>query len=212
MTVQVGNNLTAYVASTYGTPITVTALTKADPGVATATAHGLTDGDVGIFAITDGMSQLDTQVVRIANSDANSFELEGLDTTNYSTWNTGTFTEITVWNTLCLMTSYSVANAAPTEIDATTTCDIVAKIRFGIPGQKSGTLSIQHDPGVAAMQTLLDASTSTVIPIYFEYPNTVTRYFGAYTAYGGGFAGGVNTLETGEIPITVPAEIIQYTT
>ena len=210
MTVHIGNNISVDIYATFDTAVTVTAVTKANPGVATATAHGLTDGDIMIFTVSDGMVELDTQVVRVANSDANTFELEGVDTTNYATWASGTAKEVLTWSSLCLTTQYSIANAAPTEIDATTVCDTVARTRFGLPGAKTGSISIQHDPSVTALQTLEAASTSDPIPFRITYPNGNIRYFGALTAYGGGFAGGVNTIETGEIPLTVPARVVQY--
>ena len=211
MTVQIGNNVQMEVQATLATAVTITGMTKADPAVATATAHGIADGTYGYLTITDGMRKAHTQVVRTANSDANTFELEGLDTTNYATWSAGTFTAVSTWSTLCVATAYSIANAAPTEIDETTLCDDLTRIRYGLPGQKSGSISIQHDSDSSALQYLEAADTSDIIAFRATYANGNIRVFGAFTAYGGGFSGGVSQLETGEIPITVPALVVTYT-
>lgn len=210
MTVHIGNNVILAIGTAYGSAKAVTAVTKADPGVVTSTSHGVSDGAYGYIDVTDGMRKLHTQVARVDNGDTNTFELEGVDTTNYQTWVSGNFYEVTTWSTLCIATSYSIANAAPTEIDETTLCDTITRIRYGLPGQKSGSIGIQHDSDSTALQYLEAADTSQIIACRATYPNGNIRVFGAFTAYGGGFSGGVSQLETGEIPITVPALVVTY--
>lgn len=211
MAVQTGNSVTIEFHSTTTTAETVTAVTKENPGVATASGHALTSGDYGYFTISDGMQELDTQVCRVGTTATNTFTLSGVDTSNYTTWDSGTFTPVATWATLCLATSYSVANAAPTEIDATTTCDTVARIRFGLPGAKSGSITINHDASSTTLATLEARSESAINAVRTTYSDGSIRVFGCYQAYGGGYAGGVNTLETGDVPITVPARIVNYT-
>lgn len=210
MTVHIGNNVTIEVGTAYAAADTVSALTKANPGVATSTAHGIADGTYFYINVTDGMRRLHTQAARAANGDANSFELEGVDTTNYQDWASGTAVEVTTWSTLCLATTYAINNAPPDEVDETTLCDDIRRFRFGLPGQKSGTISIQHDSDSTVLQYLEDRDPSDIVAFRITYPNGNIRTFGAYTAYGGGFAGGVSELETGEIPIAVPAKVITY--
>lgn len=57
----------------------VTAITNANPGEATSTAHGLTNGDILVLG---NPSRLDQRVVRVADSATNAFDLEGIDTTS----------------------------------------------------------------------------------------------------------------------------------
>lgn len=87
MAVTLPNGSTVHIASAAGSAITVTAVTNAAPAVATATAHGLVDGDLFIF--TSGWSKLSNRVFRVANSDVNTFELEGTDTTNTDKYSAG---------------------------------------------------------------------------------------------------------------------------
>ena len=74
------NGATLQIASTYGPAIPVTALSNANPAVASAAAHGLTDGD--IIAVTSGWTRLNDRAARVANSLTGTFALENVNTTN----------------------------------------------------------------------------------------------------------------------------------
>ena len=73
---------------------TVTAITKASPGVLTVTAHGLvTDDVISVYSIV-GMTELNERTFRVVKVDANSFSLKdmegnAIDTTNYTTYTSG---------------------------------------------------------------------------------------------------------------------------
>lgn len=75
--------------SALATAITVGAggITKANPGVMTYTGTDPTNGDYIYFASVSGMIELNGKVVRVANvnAGANTLELEGVDTTLYTT-------------------------------------------------------------------------------------------------------------------------------
>ena len=91
---------------------TVTAITKADPGVLTANAHGLSDGDE-VYLENDGsaMTELKTRNYLVANSTTNTFTLQDLfgndiDTTGFTTYDSG----ITVDKIFELTTPYPTAD------------------------------------------------------------------------------------------------------
>lgn len=88
MSVKLPNGGSFAIASAYGSAITVTGITNANPAVATATAHGLSNGDV--IEVTSGWSKLNNRVVRVANVTANTFELEGIDTSSTTAYPAGT--------------------------------------------------------------------------------------------------------------------------
>ena len=67
---------------------TITAITKANPGVVTAAAHGYANGDY-VYLGVNGMFEVDQRVFRVANITTNTFELEGEDTTTYNTFVAG---------------------------------------------------------------------------------------------------------------------------
>ena len=75
---------------------TITAITKANPGQATSTSHGLNNGDVVVLTV-QGMFQLDGMVARVSGSTANTFNLEGIDTTLFDTFSSGTAERIKWW-------------------------------------------------------------------------------------------------------------------
>jgi hypothetical protein len=64
---------------------TITAITKANPGVATSPAHGYSAGTYLLLTVA-GMFQLDQRVVRVASPATDTFQLEGIDTTNFDTF------------------------------------------------------------------------------------------------------------------------------
>jgi len=73
---------------------TITGITQADPGVVTATAHGLSDGDKVKISGVSGMTEVNDQIYVVANKAANTFELtdsEGVDvdTSGYTAYTSG---------------------------------------------------------------------------------------------------------------------------
>ncbi|AZE53680.1 putative phage protein [Pseudomonas synxantha] len=81
------NGATLQIASTYGPAIPVTALSNANPAVATSAAHGLSDGD--IIAVTSGWTRLNDRAARVANSLTGTFALENINTTNLQPYPAG---------------------------------------------------------------------------------------------------------------------------
>jgi hypothetical protein len=90
------------IASGYGSPLTVSAVTNASPAACTSTAHGLTNGDFVEF--TSGWSKATNRVFRVSGSTTNAFNLEGLDTTLTSIFpagaGAGSVRKITGWTQL----------------------------------------------------------------------------------------------------------------
>lgn len=87
MSVSLPNGALISIASGYTAPVNVTALTNASPAVATATAHGFANGD--FVEITSGWSRLTNKVVRVSGVTANTFNLEGIDSTLTSIYPAG---------------------------------------------------------------------------------------------------------------------------
>jgi len=103
MAVKLPDGATVSMQTAVGTSKTVTAVTNASTAVATSTAHGLSNG--ALVAVTSGWSRLNNRVLRVANVTANTFDLEGFDSSNLSLFPAGsgigsvlpitTFTQIT---------------------------------------------------------------------------------------------------------------------
>ena len=79
---------------------TITAATKASPGVLTSNSHGFSNGDEIFIASVGGMTELNGRNYRVANSATNTFTLTDLfgvaiNTTSFTTYTSGgTATEI----------------------------------------------------------------------------------------------------------------------
>lgn len=148
---------------------TITGITKASPGVVTATAHGMANGDY-VYLTINGMHQLNGKVCRIANVATNTFELEGIDTTSFDTFSSGTAQAVTFGNTITTATSMSASGGDFDFIDTTTIHDNVKK---QIPGT-ANPLSYSFDnlwdiadAGQIAMKAASDAQGIRAFKIQF---------------------------------------------
>jgi len=65
---------------------TISAITKANPAVVTATSHGYADGDHVWINNVVGMTEVNGRRYTVANKTTNTFQLSGIDSTNYTTY------------------------------------------------------------------------------------------------------------------------------
>lgn len=138
-----GRGVRVEVSKTEGTAKVVSAVTKAKPGVATSTSHGLSAGAVGYFKGVEGMAQLEGQAVRVANPTANAFDLEGLNTTNFPTFtDQADFIPITAWATLSQSTSYSIGGGDAEKLDTTTLIDVLKQEENGLLAAQTVSINV----------------------------------------------------------------------
>lgn len=207
----IGTNVTVEVQKTLGSAITVSAITKASPGVATAAAHGLANGDVVVFTIAAGMVELDRQAVRVANITTDTFELEGLDTSAYSTYSAGTCKEVTVWSTLANATNFSMPDPTPAKIDTTRLIDKSKQYVYGLPDAPDGSIATLFQPTLEAV-TLIKAATKAhtdmVLRVSFSGgEKTITN---SQVSGGSGFDLQPNAAATASIAFTPQGDVMHY--
>jgi len=149
---------------------TITAITKADPGVVTHSGTDPTNGDI-ILMSAAGMTEVHTRAFAASavNGAANTFEL-GEDTTDYHTFTSGSFQVVTLGASMTNVQDVSASGGEPEFADITTVHD---QIRRRVPTVVS-PFSIQFgclfEPGDAAMVELGSASrslTTRVVKITF---------------------------------------------
>lgn len=176
-----GRGVRVEIAATYSADKTVTAVTQASPGVATSATHGMANDTVGYFHTVGGMAQLEKQACRVKNQATNTFELQGLDTTGYSAFTSGSFKPVATWSTLSESTSYSIGGGASEKLDVTTLLDIVRKEELGLLPVQSVTMNvIAQDTPSAAMQLLESAvQTQGLVVVRITLPNGAVRIFTA---------------------------------
>lgn len=111
MSVSLPNGAVVAIASAYATAVTISAISNANPAVASATAHGLANGD--LIEITSGWSRLNSRIVRVAGATTDSFELEGIDTTSTNLYPTGggagTAREISTWQQITQVLEFTTS-------------------------------------------------------------------------------------------------------
>ena len=73
-------------SATYGTPITISNITQANPAIVTADGHGLADNSQVLIESVSGMTQVNGESFTILVVDVNSFQLIGVDSTAYGAY------------------------------------------------------------------------------------------------------------------------------
>jgi len=143
MTSIVGRGIRIEFGTVEGASKTVSAITQADPGVATSTAHGLANKSVGYLSSVEGMVNLEGQACRLANQATNTFELEDIVTTNLPAF-TGTalFVPITTFATLGRITSYSIGGGEGEKLDDTVLLDNIKQELQGLLAAQTVTFNL----------------------------------------------------------------------
>ncbi len=206
-----GSNVKVEVEQTLATAVTMTAITKANPGVVTAASHGYANGDVVKLIVTAGMVELDGQIARVANSTASTFELEGIDTTNYSTFTAGTARKITAWQTLSNTQSVSMPDPAPNRIDTTTLIDKTKQYAYGLPDAPDGSFSGLFEPNNTAVGLIRTATkNNTSLGFRITFSGGQKTIFNAQVAGGQGFEMQPNAAATASIAFTPVKDVLHF--
>lgn len=161
----VWKNVAVSMQSALGTAKTISGITKANPGVATSSSHGLANGDILVLSI-NGMYQLDNKVIRVANVATNTFELEGVDTTLFDTFTSGSGQAITFGTSV---TTATTINGSGGEFDFIDTTTIHSNSRSQVPGLPSA-ISYQFD-------NIWDASDTGLLALKAASDNQAKRAF-----------------------------------
>ncbi len=139
---------------------TISALTNANPAVATSTAHGYATGDE--ILLTSGWEDATDTVFRVTVIDANSFSIQGLDSSNTSFYpvgtGVGTAQKLSGWTVIpqVLTISGSGGDARFTDVNLLSRRNGI-KVPTGF-NATSITLSLAHDAAQAGYITMLGIS------------------------------------------------------
>lgn len=175
------------IQSALGTAKDIASISKANPGVVSTdygspspAGHGLSNGDFVVLDVL-GMNQLDGRVVRVANVTTHTYELEGVDTTNYDAFSSGSHQKVTYGTTINTLTGLSASGGDYDFIDTTTIHDTV---KTQVPGPAApGTYSFESiwDPADTGLQALKAAADAQALrAIRFTWPNGYKLVFNGY--------------------------------
>ncbi|TXH90352.1 MAG: hypothetical protein E6Q78_05270 [Rhodoferax sp.] len=147
-------------STTLASAKTITAITNANPAVATSTAHGYTSGDE--ILLTSGWEDATDTVYTITVVDANSFQINGLDTSNTSFFpvatGTGTAQKLSGWTTVPQVLTISASGG---DARFTTVTPLSKRNAINIPtgfNATSITMSLAHDASQANYKTMIGIS------------------------------------------------------
>ena len=159
------SNVGLDVQTALGSALTITGITKASPGVVSYTGTDPANGDFVLLTI-NGMSQVNDRIFRVADVDtgANTFELEGEDTTLYDTFVSGSFQVITFGASMRSAQQINVSGGDPEFADTTTIHDTVRK-----------RAPVVVSPLSFAMTNLFDLGDPAVIEMAKAYRSKTKR-------------------------------------
>ncbi|WP_333710372.1 phage tail tube protein [Malikia spinosa] len=185
MTINTNSGLVMAMQSAIAAAKTITAITKAAPGVVSSTAHGFANGDFVLLEI-EGMVELNKCVYEVGSIATDTFQLigpdgaTGLDTTLFSTFSSGTAKKLTLGTSITGVQNFAASGGDIKFLDSTTVHDTKDKqIASGVSAM-SYNLTIQWDPanaGQSAMRAAFDIRAPKAMRI--TWPN------GAYVAWYG---------------------------
>lgn len=187
------------IQSALATALAISAISKANPGVVSYTGTDPSNGDYVLLTVT-GMFQLDSRVVRVAGVDAgaNTFQIEGEDTTLYDTFVAGTAEDITFGTNLATATTLS-ASGGDFKFEDTTTIHDDRDTQ--VPGNASPAVYTFEniwdvsDAGLVALKAASDNKAKRAVRITFANGQKVlfNGYIGATLLPGGSAPGKVTT-------------------
>lgn len=185
MSVKLPNGGTFAIASAYGSALTVSAITNANPGVATSTAHGLSNGD--IVEVTSGWSKLTNRVVRVSGVTADTFNLEGIDTSSTTSYpagsGAGSARKVTTFVQLAQILNTSTSGG---EQNFATYQFLESDESSEIPTNKSPrrlVLSLADDPTLAGYVEAAKANEDRLVrAVKFALPGGSSIYYNGFVS------------------------------
>ena len=169
---------------------TISAVTKANPAVVTATGHGYTNGNEVIITAIVGMTELNGKRFKVANKTTNTFELQSLAGVNINSTNFTTYGSAGVSNKIYEIAT-TITEAMLYQIQYTQSADIMYIVHETISPQKltrTGHSSWSIGNETFTNGPFLDDGSTAAWSGSKGYPRTVSFYeqrlvFGGSTAY-----------------------------
>jgi hypothetical protein len=156
-------------STTFAAARTITALTNANPAVATAAAHGYMTG--GEILLSSGWDDATDSVYRVTTVDASTFSIQGLNATNTAIYPTGSGIGsarlISAWQEIPQVLSISTQGG---DARFTTVSPLGRRNDLNVPvgfNAMSMEVVLGHDPTSSVYTSMLDISR-TLTPIAFR--------------------------------------------
>ena len=181
------NGATIQMASTYGPAVAMSAVSNAAEAVATIpSGAAIATGD--IVLLTSGWGLLNGRVVRVKAVNSTAVTLEGVDTTNLTSFpkdgGVGSMKKITAWVVIPQVQEVAFSGGEQQYVDVVFLEDTQGR---QLPTEKSAasmTLTIADDPVQASVPVLKAADANQQIEAArLNLPGKESLYYGAFISY-----------------------------
>lgn len=213
MAISLPNGALVAIANGYGSALTVSGITNANPAVATSTGHGLVDGD--IIEVTSGWSRLTEKVVKVDQLTADTFSLVGIDTSLTSIYpsggSAGSVRKVSGWTQLAQILDSSSSGGEQQFLEYQL---LEGDAQKRIPTFKSAaglTFSVADDPDLPGF-ILASAANDDRLPraVRIVLPSGATIYYNAYISLNKTPTLTVNQIMAVEVTLSLLAEPVRY--
>lgn len=155
-TVNIWSKVQVAVQTVLAATKTITAITKASPAVCSCTAHGYTTGQE-VKLVVNGMIELNNAVVKVTSVTADTFSLDGIDSTLFNTFTSGTGQLVTFGASAATFQDVNASGGEAADIDITTIHDDTTKLIPGVKSALAYSFGSLWDPADAALVELKKA-------------------------------------------------------
>lgn len=196
------SNVAIAMQSAIATAVNITAISKASPGVVTAT-NTYSVGDYVLLTV-QGMRQLNARVARVSAASGTQFTLEGIDTTAFDTFSSGTAQKLTMGVSFGTVLGITGSGGTFDFIDTTTIHDNNKTQIPGLPSPLSYELDNiwdVSDAGLVAMKAASDIQAQRAF--LFTFANGVKMVFCGYV--GASLSPGGSAQDKVTTPATITA-------
>jgi len=199
---QIWTDVDVDVQTALATAIPASGISKANPAVVSATAHGLSDGAV-VLVRCRGINGLDWTVAEVDDSDTDSFKLKGIDTSGAKgTFVSGSVQAITFGASASTLQEVTPSGGESADVPISTIHQIPD---YSIPGKPTplvfafGSLWVPDDP--ALVELAKASKVKAVRAVRFSWPDGTQGLFAGIPSVSmapGGTSGN---------PVTTPVKI-----
>ena len=213
MAISLPNGALIAMANGYGSALTVSGITNANPAVATSVGHSLVDGD--IVEVTSGWSRITDKIIKVDQLSADTFGLVGVDSTLTSIYpvgsSAGSVRKISGWTQLSQILDSSSSGGEQQFLEYQL---LEGDSQKRIPTFKSAaglSFSVADDPTLAGY-ILASQANDDRLPraIRITLPSGATIFYNAYVSLNKTPSLTVNQIMAVEVTLSLLAEPIRY--
>lgn len=217
MSVRKVQGMTLAFGTTLGASKTMSAVTNANPGVATLEAsHGVIAGD--IMLINSGWTRLNNRVIRAGTVSTNDVQLEGVNTSSTTDYpaagGAGSIQEVSAWTQMTQIRYDGIRGGAGGNFETSDITEVGDTRRRNVPTLASAiTLGFDFnwDANLSWLSTLLAIARAGTLTPFRWIVGGVTIYGGAYLGLQGE-PNPQNGILTGSLELSLDADTITYLT